>query len=252
MKNCEVCGKVLIGKQEKYCSKWCKDHSKTAKARFERFAKSDKRKDYMARYREDNREQIREWQKKHEHSKKRKHYLKKYYSEPENKQRRREAVARFMKTDKGKKVLQRFSQTDKQKEIYRRYKHSEKGRARNKRQHARVRIAKLRSVKPVTNEDLLKIFKRDKNTCVYCGKKKLLHTGSHQNSRVPDHIIPMNGPTDRFWDIPENIVTACYECNSKKHDKEVHDFCNEECLKVPLIVKKLILQRKQVIHQNTA
>lgn len=58
--------------------------------------------------------------------------------------------------------------------------------------------------KPVTKEQRLRIFKRDKNTCVQCGSKELLHI---------DHIRPISegGNSD-----DENLQTLCRQCNLGK------------------------------------
>jgi 5-methylcytosine-specific restriction endonuclease McrA len=51
------------------------------------------------------------------------------------------------------------------------------------------------------------IYKRDKNTCQYCGKRKI------SSELSIDHVVPkcQGGPTT--W---ENVVCACIDCNSKK------------------------------------
>jgi 5-methylcytosine-specific restriction endonuclease McrA len=54
------------------------------------------------------------------------------------------------------------------------------------------------------------VFTRDGFTCCYCGTKKPMSQLNY------DHVVPriQGGKTD--W---ENIVTSCYECNSKKRDR---------------------------------
>jgi 5-methylcytosine-specific restriction endonuclease McrA len=51
------------------------------------------------------------------------------------------------------------------------------------------------------------LFKRDKNTCVYCGSKENL---------TVDHVIPRSRGGKTIWD---NVVTACHSCNNKKDNK---------------------------------
>jgi hypothetical protein len=51
------------------------------------------------------------------------------------------------------------------------------------------------------------IFKRDNNTCTYCGINKNL---------TVDHIIPKSKGGKNVW---ENLITSCFVCNSKKGDK---------------------------------
>jgi len=50
------------------------------------------------------------------------------------------------------------------------------------------------------------IFKRDANTCQYCGSKDHL---------TLDHVMPKSRQGRTSWD---NLTTACKYCNSKKGD----------------------------------
>jgi CRISPR/Cas system Type II protein with McrA/HNH and RuvC-like nuclease domain len=52
-----------------------------------------------------------------------------------------------------------------------------------------------------------RIFKRDNNTCCYCGSQRNL---------TIDHIIPKSRGGNNSWD---NLVTSCFRCNSKKDNK---------------------------------
>lgn len=54
------------------------------------------------------------------------------------------------------------------------------------------------------------IFKRDKNTCQYCGARP----GTEELNL--DHITPRSKGGETTW---ENVVCACVECNSLKADK---------------------------------
>jgi 5-methylcytosine-specific restriction endonuclease McrA len=51
------------------------------------------------------------------------------------------------------------------------------------------------------------IYKRDRNTCQYCGATSKL---------TLDHVIPKSKGGDDSW---ENLVVACSSCNTKKGDK---------------------------------
>jgi len=51
------------------------------------------------------------------------------------------------------------------------------------------------------------IYKRDNNTCQYCGAKSKL---------TIDHVIPRSKGGGDTW---ENLVVACSSCNCKKSDK---------------------------------
>ena len=55
------------------------------------------------------------------------------------------------------------------------------------------------------------IFKRDNHTCQYCG----LHTKNVKNLTI-DHVHPRCKGGDNGW---TNLVTACFECNNKKGNK---------------------------------
>jgi len=52
------------------------------------------------------------------------------------------------------------------------------------------------------------ILVRDKYSCQYCGKKGNMFT--------LDHIIPKDRGGGNTW---ENLVTACFDCNSKKRNR---------------------------------
>ena len=55
------------------------------------------------------------------------------------------------------------------------------------------------------------IFRRDANTCQYCGSKKDL---------TIDHVVPVSKGGKNTW---TNMVTACHKCNNKKGDKSLED-----------------------------
>lgn len=50
------------------------------------------------------------------------------------------------------------------------------------------------------------VFKRDGNRCVYCGSRDKL---------TVDHVVPRAQGGRTVWN---NLVTACYKCNSRKGD----------------------------------
>lgn len=60
----------------------------------------------------------------------------------------------------------------------------------------------------IVNPTRTNIFKRDNNTCQYCGFK----SRSIKNLTI-DHVHPKCKGGDNGW---TNLVTACRECNSKK------------------------------------
>ena len=61
--------------------------------------------------------------------------------------------------------------------------------------------------KSIPTKERLKILKRDKYICGYCGKKK------KASNLAIDHIIPV---VDGGYHGIENWVTACKVCNKKK------------------------------------
>ena len=68
-----------------------------------------------------------------------------------------------------------------------------------------TRFDKIPSLKAHFNRKSL--YRRDRNTCQYCGEKKILDELSL------DHVIPKCQGGTTTW---ENIVVACISCNSKK------------------------------------
>lgn len=54
------------------------------------------------------------------------------------------------------------------------------------------------------------LFKRDKHTCQFCGKRP------RNDEWTVDHIIPRAQGGKTTW---ENCVLACYKCNSKKANR---------------------------------
>lgn len=59
------------------------------------------------------------------------------------------------------------------------------------------------------------IFRRDRYTCAYCG-----HRGNSATLEV-DHRLPLSrGGTDD----PDNLTTACWECNREKGDMTAFEY----------------------------
>jgi CRISPR/Cas system Type II protein with McrA/HNH and RuvC-like nuclease domain len=52
-----------------------------------------------------------------------------------------------------------------------------------------------------------RIFKRDNNTCCYCGSQKNL---------TVDHVLPKSRGGKNTW---ENMITSCFRCNGIKDDR---------------------------------
>lgn len=69
------------------------------------------------------------------------------------------------------------------------------------------------------------LFRRDKNCCLYCGKK-------FKNSELSrDHIIPVSRNGEDIW---TNVVTCCKRCNGYKANRTPEE-ANLSLLAVPFI-----------------
>lgn len=69
--------------------------------------------------------------------------------------------------------------------------------------YVKVPLSRIVSQKP----SRAMIYKRDNNTCMYCGSTRRL---------TIDHVIPRCKGGDDSW---ENLTVACSSCNTKKGDK---------------------------------
>jgi len=78
------------------------------------------------------------------------------------------------------------------------------------------------------------IYERDGYACQYCGKD-LSNVPASQ--RALDHKNPHGG------NDPENLLTACKECNDRKEGKNAVDFLREE-RKKPDVAKKIDLLKR--------
>jgi 5-methylcytosine-specific restriction endonuclease McrA len=56
----------------------------------------------------------------------------------------------------------------------------------------------------------INVFARDDFRCQYCGVKRALHELNY------DHVVPRVQGGKTIW---ENIVTSCYDCNSRKRGR---------------------------------
>jgi hypothetical protein len=65
------------------------------------------------------------------------------------------------------------------------------------------------------DENRKKIFDRDLQRCCYCLK------ALNQENYTLDHIVPQTDGGDHSY---TNLVTACFECNSKKHSQLAEEF----------------------------
>lgn len=67
-------------------------------------------------------------------------------------------------------------------------------------------------------ENRFKVYERDGYKCCYCEKQLTRFTVTL------DHVKPIVGGGDNSFD---NLVTACLNCNSRKHQRPVGDFLAE-------------------------
>lgn len=66
------------------------------------------------------------------------------------------------------------------------------------------------------------IYRRDNHTCVYCG---YLSPDGEQNLTL-DHILPQSRGGGHE---PENLVTACMDCNRKKKGRTPFEWLGDDC-----------------------
>ncbi|HXN53250.1 MAG TPA: HNH endonuclease [Candidatus Acidoferrum sp.] len=68
-------------------------------------------------------------------------------------------------------------------------------------------------------ENRIKVFERDAYKCRYCRKQLTRFTATL------DHVTPVAEGGDNSF---ENLLTACLDCNSRKHRRPVGDFLAEQ------------------------
>ncbi len=71
-------------------------------------------------------------------------------------------------------------------------------------------INAFRRVKKPVKFSRINIYARDGYKCQYCGKKEKIADLTY------DHVLPKSRGGKTKWN---NIVTCCYDCNSKKRDR---------------------------------
>jgi 5-methylcytosine-specific restriction endonuclease McrA len=69
------------------------------------------------------------------------------------------------------------------------------------------------------------LFRRDKNTCLYCGGQFAL------NDLSRDHVQPLSRGGIDVW---TNVVTSCRRCNNRKADRSPEQ-ANMELLAIPFV-----------------
>ena len=98
--------------------------------------------------------------------------------------------------------------------------------------HQSFQVPKVFQVKGVAKKRFFRlrptrhnIFKRDNNTCAYCGLKFM------QKDLTVEHIIPRSQGGNNSW---HNLITACATCNNKKGAN------TPEQAKMPLLFKPTV------------
>ncbi|MEO8366163.1 MAG: HNH endonuclease [Pseudoxanthomonas sp.] len=106
----------------------------------------------------------------------------------------------------------------------------------------RARVQALSPTPTLTNTAL---FARDAQLCLYCG---------HEYSRpslTRDHVLPLSKGGRDTW---ENVVTACFHCNSRKSNRTPQQ-ANMPLLAVPYRpswIEHLILSNRNILADQMA
>ena len=86
------------------------------------------------------------------------------------------------------------------------------------------------------------IFRRDKYTCQYCGKRC-----KTKKNRTLDHVHPRSKGGDSGW---TNIVTCCFACNQKKGSKLLKEIPDMELIARPRRPKAYALEIEEMTEQG--
>ena len=84
------------------------------------------------------------------------------------------------------------------------------------------------------------LFARDQGLCLYCGRE------CHRSSLTRDHVQPVSKGGRDIW---ENVVAACFQCNSRKGNRTPQQ-ANMPLLAVPYRpswVEHLILSNRNIL-----
>ncbi|MFY2765475.1 HNH endonuclease [Arenimonas sp. MALMAid1274] len=105
--------------------------------------------------------------------------------------------------------------------------------------------ARLQGLSPSPALTNTALFARDANLCLYCGNE----FGRHSLTR--DHVIPVSRGGRDVW---ENVVCACYHCNSRKGGRTPQQ-AGMPLLAVPYRpswVEHLILSNRHILADQMA
>lgn len=105
-----------------------------------------------------------------------------------------------------------------------------------------VRPAAIDPTPALTNQAL---FARDQQLCLYCGRQY------HRGTLTRDHVQPVSKGGRDIW---ENVVTACFHCNSRKGNRTPQQ-AGMPLLAVPYRpswVEHLILSNRNILADQMA
>jgi hypothetical protein len=90
--------------------------------------------------------------------------------------------------------------------------------ARTRRRNALKRASRRKALLPANRQIIESRFELWGNCCAYCGVDGSHPRNSPRKRLAEEHVIPLSM---LGLDEPGNIVPACLQCNSSKHDKPV-------------------------------
>jgi 5-methylcytosine-specific restriction endonuclease McrA len=105
--------------------------------------------------------------------------------------------------------------------------------------------AKSSAISPTPSLTNTALFARDSALCMYCGKEYSRH------SLTRDHVIPISKGGKDIW---ENVVCACFHCNSRKGNRTPQQ-AGMPLLAVPFRpswVEHLILSNRNILADQMA
>jgi 5-methylcytosine-specific restriction endonuclease McrA len=105
--------------------------------------------------------------------------------------------------------------------------------------------AKNTAISPTPSLTNTALFARDGALCMYCGKEYSRH------SLTRDHVIPLSKGGRDIW---ENVVCACFHCNSRKGNRTPQQ-ASMPLLAVPFRpswVEHLILSNRNILADQMA
>jgi len=105
--------------------------------------------------------------------------------------------------------------------------------------------ARSHSLSPTPTLTNAALFARDAQLCLYCGRE------FPRPSLTRDHVLPLSKGGRDTW---ENVVTACFGCNSRKSNRTPQQ-ANMPLLAVPYRpswIEHLILSNRNILADQTA